>query len=85
MYIHYKTGCSTDRCKCKIRNSQCGPGCKCIGCKNLPVEAVGPSDEHSDSAVSSDDSESTASDLEHEVDQLMADVFGTTGSSDEDT
>ncbi len=65
---------------CKKSNSQCGPGCTCIGYKNLPVEAVGPSaDQHSDSAVISDDSER----LEHEVDQLMADVFGTTGSSDE--
>ncbi len=62
-----KTGCSTSRCKCKKSNFQCGPGCKCLGCMNLPIEAVGPRVW---------DSNSTDSDLEDEVDQLMVDIFG---------
>ena len=35
-----KTGCSSARCKCKKRNSHYGPGCKCTGCTNLPVELL---------------------------------------------
>ena len=31
-----KTGCKTGRCKCKKNNSPCGPGCKCVGCCNMP-------------------------------------------------
>ncbi|VDI64212.1 Hypothetical predicted protein [Mytilus galloprovincialis] len=36
-----KTGCSTNRCKCRKSKSDskdgfCGPGCKCINCVNLP-------------------------------------------------
>ena len=36
-----KTGCSTNRCKCRKSKSTgkdgfCCPGCKCINCKNVP-------------------------------------------------
>ena len=29
-----KTGCTTNRCGCKKRESHCGPSCKCTGCGN---------------------------------------------------
>ena len=82
-----KTGCLTARCKCRKSKHECGPGCKCIGCTNLPAEATGQSaseDTESESVTSSDTS-STTSDLEEQVDQLMADVFGTADiEADED-
>ena len=31
-----KTGCSNRRCKCVRGCKSCGPGCRCISCKNLP-------------------------------------------------
>ena len=31
-----RTGCTSACCKCKKNNSHCGPGCKCLGCHNLP-------------------------------------------------
>ncbi len=76
-----KTGCSTARCKCKKSNFQCGPGCKCLGCTNLPIEAVGQS--NAESVDSSDDS-STESDLDNQVDQLMVDIFGNSYSDTDD-
>ena len=30
-----KTGCLGGRCKCKSHSKLCGPGCKCVNCKNL--------------------------------------------------
>ena len=71
-----KTGCKTARCKCRKKTSHCGPGCKCIGCTNLPLETDGQPNNDADCEDSSDESSAT-SDLEGEVDQLMADVFGT--------
>ena len=71
----YKTGCKTAQCKCRKKTSHCGPGCKCIGCTNLPLETDGQPDNDADCEDSSDESSAT-SDLEGEVDQLMADVFG---------
>lgn len=36
-----KTGCTTNRCKCRksksgSRDGTCGPGCKCTNCLNVP-------------------------------------------------
>ncbi len=76
-----KTGYSSSRCKCKKRNSYCSPGCKCIGCTNLPVEAEQEDadsavrsseiDEQSDVELSSSDND--GSHLDVEVNQLMRD------------
>ena len=71
-----KTGCSSRRCKCKKSGYQCGPGCKCIGCTNLPVEAADPLIE--DDAESMDSSTGFESDresiLEDQVHKLMVEV-----------
>ena len=32
-----KTGCDTRKCSCKKNGGYCGPGCQCIGCRNLPT------------------------------------------------
>ena len=39
-----KTGCMTNRCKCRKGRGEgfCGPGCKCINCLNLPSSKQGP-------------------------------------------
>ncbi len=33
-----------------LSNGYCGPGCKCTGCTNLPVEALAAEQEDIDSA-----------------------------------
>ena len=72
-----KTGCSSGRCKCKKSATHCGPGCKCTGCKNLPVEALRPGQmDQSDSDTDSVSSEGSESELDEEVDKLMQDIFG---------
>ena len=72
-----KTGCSSGRCKCKKNATHCGPGCKCTGCKNLPVEALRPGQmDQSDSDTNSVSSEGSESELDEEVDKLMQDIFG---------
>ena len=78
-----KTGCSTGRCKCKKNGSQCGPGCKCTGCTNLPIEAAGQNDDTESVVSSSSDKSTPESNLEDQVDRLMIDVFGN-DSTDED-
>ena len=37
-----KTGCTSNRCKCKKSGNCCMPGCKCINCKNLPNDSSPP-------------------------------------------
>ena len=80
-----KTGCSSSRCNCKKRNGYCGPGCKCTGCTNLPVEALAAEQEDIDSA--SDEQSDVSSDidgshLDVEVNQLMCDIFGDSEGED---
>ena len=29
-----KTGCTNKRCKCLKQQQACGPGCRCVGCRN---------------------------------------------------
>ena len=79
-----KTGCRTGRCKCKINGSQCGPGCKCLNCQNVPVtnsekasgvEQVEESDLDDDSATDDDA-------LDDEVDEIMEQVFGSYSNGD---
>ena len=35
-----KSGCKTNRCGCKKKDSYCGPGCECHECNNLPLKQV---------------------------------------------
>ena len=67
-----RTGCKTARCKCRTNNHLCGPGCKCQGCTNLPLESrhrVADLDQTSTS-------ESEESDVEKQFDDIMDEVFG---------
>ena len=89
-----KTGCTTARCKCRRRSTNCGPGCKCQGCQNLlttPTASLSSAQLSSsayqlDILESSDSCESQGedSDLETEVNQIMYNVFGLEEESDSD-
>ena len=59
-----KTGCTTNRCKCKSKDVSCSPGCKCgSSCKNVSVNtAVQPN-----SLLHSAEGQSTSED-EHNYD-----------------
>lgn len=35
-----KKGCETRQCKCRKVGHSCSVGCRCLGCKNVPVQAV---------------------------------------------
>lgn len=39
-----RTGCSTNRCKCRKSKMICGPGCKCFSCQNIELHDVENSD-----------------------------------------
>lgn len=72
-----KTGCTTGRCKFKKAGNVCGPGCKCVGCHNVPVPHQNKElSELDDEVEESDDSDD---DLNEEVDEIMCEVFGTYG------
>ena len=60
-----KRGCQTQRCGCKKNGHQCGPGCQCHDCQNLPVSS-GPattSDTESSSESSSDNEENIETEI----------------------
>ena len=40
-----KTGCKTDRCKCRKGGHTCGPGCQCLNCINTNLGGEGQWDE----------------------------------------
>ncbi|CAC5360249.1 unnamed protein product [Mytilus coruscus] len=73
-----KTGCKTNRCKCKKAqndncDSFCGPGCKCVNCFNVP----GSGDQVLDVSIDLDDviSDETE-DLEDPVEDEQPEVDG---------
>jgi len=76
-----KTGCQTNRCKCKKSNHACGPGCKCQSCTNLP-QTPPPSQVANLDQESSSESELDFTD--YEVDNIMEEVFGDCGETDSD-
>lgn len=41
-----KSGCTSGRCGCKKRNVLCGPGCRCINCRNTPTISSSGSTHH---------------------------------------
>ncbi len=73
-----RTGCSSSRCKCKKTNCHCGPGCKCTGCTNVPVQAFQTSriQQDCDSESEASSSGSDAETLEDEINTVMYQVFG---------
>ena len=74
-----KTGCSSARCKCKKCNSHCGPGCKCTGCTNLPVEALATAQEETSNSESEASSSNCSDELLNlEVNQLMYEMYSET-------
>ena len=64
-----RTGCTSARCKCKKNNCHCGPGCKCLGCHNLPQ--VSPAPVNVDDDGTENESNSDYDDLEEEVDDMI--------------
>ena len=36
-----KTGCTSNRCKCKRSAHKCGPGCQCTNCRNTHNDTEG--------------------------------------------
>lgn len=80
-----KTGCSSARCKCKRHNSHCGPGCKCTGCTNLPVEVLATGQDEISDTESEVSSYGSDEQLELNVRQVMTDVFGDSEIEDEDS
>ena len=74
-----KTGCTTNRCKCKKGNVYCGPGCTCDNCNNHPIQQTS-------FPISEIEREETSSsqDLRQQVDNIMSSVFGTLDESDDE-
>ena len=76
-----KTGCRTGRCKCKKSGSQCGPGCKCLNCSNVPSEKASGMEQVEESDLD-DDSATDDDALDDEVDENMDQVFGSFSRGD---
>ena len=76
--------CQTGRYKCKKNNNNnpCGPGCKCVGCCNMP-KGVSPGQANVKQEDNVDSCESEA-DLLEEVDDVINEIFGTSTQSDSD-
>ena len=51
-----KQGCRSQRCGCRKKNQQCGPGCQCHGCTNVHTTVTTEDSSDSDESTS-DDSE----------------------------
>jgi len=72
-----KTGCQTNRCKCKKSNRACGPGCKYQSCTNLPQTSPPSQVANLDQEGSS---ESELDFTDYEVD-IMEEVWGDCGET----
>ena len=77
-----KTGCMTNRCKCRKSGNHCGPGCACLSCCNLPPKTNPEQVEVEVAETVNPDSDQSDSDLEAEVDDIMYHVFGDFESAD---
>ena len=62
----------------------CGPGCKCLGCRNLPQASLTPNNVVDDIDGTDSESDSDYDDLEEEVDDIMDQVFGENYEDDND-
>ena len=67
--------------KCKKNNNPCGPGCKCVGCCDMP-KGVSPGQANVEQEDNVDSCESE-DDLIEEVDDVM-NIFGASTKSDSD-
>ena len=71
-----KTGCVTNRCKCKKNHNHYGPGCACQSCSNLPAQTAPDGIDIEVAETVDPGSDEYDSDLEAEVDDIMYRVFG---------
>ena len=71
-----KTGCMINRCKCRKSGNQCGPGCACLSCCNLPAKTSPDQVEVEMAETVNPESDASDSDLEAEVDDIMYRVLG---------
>ena len=65
-----KKGCATLRCKCKKNGNPCGPGCTCIGCKNVLLQVE--SDEESEEGSDCDESEESCNEEENILTEVIS-------------
>ncbi len=75
-----KTGCASNRCKCKKNDVYCGPGCTCDNCENHPIDQHLP-----DLAEIEREENGVFEDMDEEVDNIMCSVFGVPGYSSTDS
>ena len=66
-----KTGCMTNRCKCRKSGNYCNPGCACLSCCNLQARASPEQIEVEVAETVNPESDQSDSDLEAEVDDIM--------------
>lgn len=84
-----KTGCGTNRCKCRKGGKKCGPGCQCMSCANLGAEGVRDEEVHEmeiegqedideeEAYITDEDETSYSAEYEdEELDNIMTMVFG---------
>ena len=72
-----KTGCSSNRCKCRKNNVQCGPGCTCDNCCNHPVsQQVSIAEDMPDSESESESESGEYDELNDDVDDITRSIFG---------
>ena len=74
-----KSGCKTNRCGCKKKDSYCGPGCECHECNNLPLKQVEDviDDQEEPECDSDEDGSSSSSDEEIET-EIITETVDTT-------
>ena len=77
-----KTGCQTNRCKCRRDKHDCGPGCKCQGCTNVPQTSQTSHELNLDQESSSESEDEFG---DSEVDDIMRDVFGDNRDTDNES
>ncbi len=70
------TGCSTARCGCRKKGSQCSEGCLCVNCVNLPAST--PADTEMEAVILEEAVETRDEENSNvmDTDELMEWVFG---------
>ena len=74
-----KSGCSSNRCGCRKNGELCGPGCRCVNCRNTEEETV----DDSDTDLEMDGTHYTV--LQDDVSAIMQNVFGPGFRDDSDS
>ena len=70
----FKKGCKTQICRCRKKNTFCGPGCLCQSCTNLRTDVNNHNDSTSESNNSSSGSDT---DLDINSDDDITDILQT--------